>query len=96
MRRFSTRTKKERAPSLRSTCIKSDICEMKKGRMSREMVGMLRELMDPDRMSDEVAKFWLKYGIDEAAGDDEMTAGDGAVEVADDIATPVKFEEAEC
>ena len=73
-----------------------DICEMKKGRMSCEMVRMLRELMDPDRMSDEVAKFWLKYGIDEAAGDDEMTAGDGAVEVADDIATPVEFDEAEC
>ena len=79
-----------------------DIQEMKKGRLSVEMVGMLRELMDPDRMSDEVAEFWLKYGIDEAtgddeaAGDDEMTAGDGAVKVADDIATPVKFEKAEC
>ena len=64
--------------------------------------------MDPDRMSDEVAEFWLKYGIDEAAGDDEatgddeaagddeMTAGDGAVKVADDIATPVEGDEAEC
>ena len=80
---------------------------MKKGWMSREMVGMSRELMGLDRMSDELAEFWLKYGIDEAAGDDEaviddeaaiddeMTAGEGAVEAADDVATPVEGNEAE-
>ena len=51
---------------------------MTRGRMSDEMVGILRERMDFTRMMEEVAEFWLKYEIEEAGG--KMNNADAAEE----------------
>ena len=46
--------------------------------MSDEMVRILREHMDYERMIEEVVEFWLKYEIEEAGG--EMNDADAAEE----------------
>ena len=53
--------------------------------MSEKMVGIHRVHMDSERMTEELAEFWLKYAIDEVGDDKANYSYDKSCRVNDTV-----------